>query len=117
LAGGVVWGGRTLASAFVVLCALLADHSHPADASLATPGSSFSTPHFTTRTASDFNVTIGGKPRATQARDLKQIGSSSSSEAASAAKAVPTSNNRQRIVFVSRVIADPRTSAAIFRVT
>ena len=44
MVGVVVSGGRTLASAFVLLCALLADYSRPPDASLPTAAKAFFTP-------------------------------------------------------------------------
>ena len=82
---------------FVLLCALLAGYSHPADASL-DELELFFYPAFCHQNRIGFNVTIGGKLCATQARDVKTIGSSS--EAASAATLAATSHNRQQIVLL-----------------
>lgn len=61
--GAVMWGGRALAPAFALLCALLADHSHTVDACLGPSARRDCTHPVVVRVSSDFNITIGEKPR------------------------------------------------------
>jgi hypothetical protein len=114
--GGVVWGGRTLASAALLLCALLADYSHPADASLATPGNSSFTPPFATPNASDFDLAVGGKPCAGQTRDVDK--SAAVQALTLPARRPPVPNQTIDSGSFSKVEASaPSRSAAIFCVT
>ena len=114
-----MWGGRALASAFVLLCALLADHSRPTDASVVAPANETSTPPSAVQSLSDFDLVIGAK----QGIALAANGSASAFVArhfgvalatANAAGGAAGTNNQQRITFTSLVIADPSRSAAIY---
>jgi hypothetical protein len=114
-----VWSGRTLASAVVLLCALLADHARPTDASVAAPAYGTFTSRIAVKGPSDFsgfNVAIGGTPRAGAVAANGYGGSSSESAlaGASTASAVAGANNRQRVFLIRVVIADAARFAAFF---
>ena len=106
-----MWGSRTLASGVVPRCALLEDHLHPADAGLSAPAKALFTPPSVTQTASGFDTANGC------ASGLAPDDFAMTRAEANTARAAAGTNSQQRLMVMSRVLADWSQSAAIFRPT